>query len=310
MRTNVDSGILDYAGKPATYAAISRPEGRQQAELRAAPSGERYDVCMPTGNPLTARAMINELSHTWNEATKLNGYQAALKISKATMAGELYIQQVEAAKNRFISSASRISKNYVQSGKYTSEHVAQILDARVILKKELSAVQPAMSFFRTTIVEYALDSDKITNKVTRDLNALQNLKGRALDNLSRNAVKRGSSFVNYADNVSIKVNKDLALKLGKVGKIVTALEFLPAAAVLLSSDNEIEQKKAMAQLGGKFLGTTVETIIATGGPLLCVSIGVATAGSGFVACGLLAIAAGIYLGQEVEDLMTVVLRPE
>lgn len=116
--------------------------------------------------------------------------------------------------------------------------------------------------------------------------------------------------MSYADDLPVKVDLKLAKTLKSVNKVVQVMEFVPAASVLLSSDNPREQEKALAQLGAKASGLVIEQAISVYGPALCVAFTAGTLGLGFVSCGLISLGVGIYLGNSVEEMMKPILGPQ
>ncbi|WP_455963632.1 hypothetical protein [Methylorubrum aminovorans] len=227
------------------------------------------------------------------------------------MAGELFVQQVEASGARFSQSMTQLAKDYHKVGKFTPDHVAKILDARLLLRKDLSSIYPIASFFRADMLDMSA-SNTATARLSTEIDSLKKLPPEAaktISNLARNAAKRSLAAPSYIDEAPIVTDFRLAKKLKTVGNIVQVVEFLPPAAVLLTTDDNRERERALNELWAKGSGFAVEQMLVRFGPALCVAFGVSTAGWGFAACGIASVAAGIYFGKAVEVNMTKVFGP-
>lgn len=294
---------------PAIRAATRAAVGKPQAMLSAAPPGARCDISLPVSQAETARKVVETLARDWNETAQGDAYKSLLWIPKSVIAGELFEQQVEHARNRFSKRMADVAADYAKTGKYTPAHVQMISDGRAALKTDLQGVFPSRYGMNVARIDANTASDAVSRRLSTDVATAKRLSGKTQHNFARNAVKRGSALT-YADDVAVVTDLKLAKTLKSVGNFVQVVEIAPAAAVLLSSKDEREKEKALAQIGGKAYGMLAERAVTLYGPMLCTAFGLGTMGWGFIACGLATYGAGFYFGDYVEKKMTKVMGGE
>lgn len=291
--------------RAATNSAVSKP----QASISAAPPGARSDISLPVSQAESARRVVESLARSWNNSAEGSVYKTMLWVPKSAIAGELFEQHVELARNRFTKRMGDVAADYAKTGKYTPAHVKMISEAQVVLKGELQGIVPSNYGMNVSRIDANTASGAVSKQLANDVITAERLSGKTQHNFARNAIKRGSS-ITYADDVAVVADLKLAKALKSVGTFVQVVEFAPAAAVLLSSKDDREREKALAQIGGKAYGALTERAVTTYGPMLCTAFGLGTMGWGFLACGLATYGAGFYLGDAVEKKMTKVLGGE
>jgi hypothetical protein len=133
------------------------------------------------------------------------------------------------------------------------------------------------------------------------------LTGRPLNNLQRNAVKRGLAEPTYLAETSVRLDSKIAKHLAAVDGFMAVVEITPGVAAMMTARDERAQQQAAINLTAKATGMLVDRLVSGEGMALCVGFGVATGGWGFIGCGVAAIGAGLYLGNAVEERMKAVL---
>lgn len=224
-------------------------------------------------------------------------------MSKAMGAGDLYLKQVKEAERRFSRVVDEIAQEFSKTGKYTPQHTARLLEARKSLTDALRDVYPDISFYRVAPPVEDMVSTRATQRLASDLAAMDTLEARPLANLTRNAPKRGLSAPTYLDEAPIIVDQRLAKYLGKADLIMLAVEIGPAIADVLTARSEQEHKKAIAELTAKGAGMAADKAASYVTLTLCVGFAAATAGWGFLACGVLSVGVGIAVGSYAESLI-------
>lgn len=301
------SDPLRFANRATISARVDADHRTRQVELRRIPPGEEYQACVPSGNPETAAKLLSEIGAKFSATAESDIYKSIIGFSEVTLAGELYIDQLKAARARFASSVEEVAVDFAKLKKYTPEHAKKIIAARIQLKNDLKNVFPGATYFRSIPVEGRLNSDEITEALSKDLEKTSSLKGKTVTNLSRRVFQKGSQELNYADDIAVKLDLKVARKLKLASKILVPLDFLPPLAVLLTTDNEAEIKKALIQFHAIAVGKVAGKVAAGGVIMLCTVFGVGTLGWGFLVCGVGALAADIIAGDAVEQYITPML---
>lgn len=304
-----DMKVLGYASHAEIRASTSTSETQLQSYLIPTPSGGRYDINLPISNPLTARQLLEQLGLKWLNVSQSNAYDLALSASKGTLAGELYVQQVQALGEVAQNTVIEVAKDAKKLGKYTPEHAKRIFDAQVKLWDQLKPIIPGQTRYTIALSNPELESRIALQRFTDDIAAIPKLTGRPADILTRNSIKRLNQSVSIAEDAPILINKKLAKKLTLVGDVIQVIELMPAATVALTTDNELERRKAVAEIGGKVSGAVVEKAFMLSTPQLCAIFGLGTGGWGFLGCGLIVAGAGIYFGKQTEGLVKELTLP-
>lgn len=299
---------LGYAGIASLRSATATAEDKRIVVIQPAPNGRTGDIVLPSSNDKTTLELLAGLANQANIAASGVGGDTLIALSKSSLAGELYVQQVEGAVAHCVNTGKAIAADYVEVRKFTPEHAKRILDARLEMLRALKVIVPPKAAASVTEGMTGIASVDATARLAADVQAMQSLEGRSLQNLARNAVRRIEAAPTFDQDLpAIAMDSKLAARLKTFGNVVQVIELMPPAIVLITSDDRREQENALAQLGGKITGSLVEKAIQSGGPALCVMFGVSTMGYGFLACGLISVGVGIYAGKEVESRMTKVL---
>jgi hypothetical protein len=294
---------LRYPASPAVRASVHLPGESVQVSLIRVRPGERFDICLPATEGTQANGLLQQMSERTSQSSSSMGKDVLGGMSKVTGAGQLYLDQVKQAERRFSRVAEEIAQEFSKTGKYTSQHAAQLMEARQGLTSALRDVYPDISFYRVAPPAEDMVSTVATQRLASDVAAMDKLEGRPLANLTRNASKRGLSAPTYLDEVPVIVDQRLARYLAKADRILIAVEIAPAIADLMTARSEQEQKKAIVELAAKGTGMAADKLASAATLALCVSFGAMTAGWGFLACGVLSVGTGIAVGSFAEGLM-------
>ncbi|OBV41079.1 hypothetical protein [Janthinobacterium psychrotolerans] len=295
---------LTYPAAPALRASLRVAGDSVQVPVVPAKAGDRYDICLPTGNQRSARELYAEMNaRVVDSAASPTGELLIGLGETASDASEWYLMQIKGMLAKYSKAMQEVAADFSKTGKYTAAHAAKVLEARRALEGALKDAVPAISFYRTVDASQGFDSITATERLSADVDAMSELSGRPLRNLERQSLKRINNAIDYSMEAPVIIDSKLAQILKKVDKILVAVELAPAVGHMLTAKTVQEQQKAAIEMSAAALSMAADRVVAAETMALCVGFGVVTGGWGFLACGVGAMTLGLTVGYMAEEQM-------